>query len=124
MSVKYSAIIDFHCIEDGCDNLIKFNLMELMQNKGQLVCDHCHRHYQFDAPFIEKLEKLKKLVIAIKESEDILGDCNVAVMSEHGEVKIPYRLLMTRMNSMISLELSGKRTDFAFRIEPIEGSFR
>ena len=47
-----------------------------------------------------------------------LGDCNVAVAVPAGEVKIPYSLLLTRMNTMITLNLGDQKVDFHLWIEP------
>ena len=119
------ATIDFECIEDDCGKAIKFNLMTLRENKGQVSCPNCHRPYQFDRAFLSKLEKLRNLVLAVKEAEDILGNCNVAVTTSAGEVKIPYQLLLTRLNTLISLDVGDRQVDFNFRIEPLnEGTFK
>ncbi len=120
------AIIDFNCMEDDCDEVIQFNLMQLKESNGLLKCPGCHRQYEFaDSLFISKLSKLRNLLLAVKEAEDILGDVNVGVTTMNGEVKIPYRLLLTRLNTMITLDVGGKKVDFHFRVEPLDqGSFR
>ena len=75
--------------------------------------------------FLEKLEKLRRLLLAVKDAEDILGDVNVGVTTLNGEVKIPYRLLLTRLNTMITIDVGGQQVDFHFRVEPLDnGSFR
>ena len=91
-----------------------------------MKCPHCHRQYSFeDGEFIGKLEKLRNLLVAVKEAEDILGDVNVGVNTVAGDVKIPYRLLLTRMNTMITLDVGGRKIDFNFRVEPLNsGDFR
>lgn len=124
MSEQFCAMVDFACLEADCDELIKFNVMGLQKDEGRISCPHCHRQYQFDEAFLEKLGKLRNLILSVREAEDILGDCNVAVTTAGGEVKIPYRLLLTRMNSLLTLDVGGEKVDFCFRIEPIEGSFR
>ena len=65
-----------------------------------------------------KLNKLKNLILVLRDAESILGDCNVAVTVPAGEVKIPYALLLTRLNTMITLNLGEKKVDFHIRIEP------
>jgi hypothetical protein len=113
-------------MEDDCTEVIQFNLMQLKEDKGLLKCPCCHRQYEFvDDVFIGKLEKLRKLLLAVQDAEEILGDCNVGVTTLNGEVKIPYRLLLTRLNTMISLEVGGRKVDFHFRVEPLDNaSFR
>ncbi len=119
------AQVDFVCIEDDCGQTIKFNLMTLEENKGQVTCPNCHRPYQFDKTFLQKLEKLRTLVLAVRDAEDIIDDCNVAIATPVKEVKLPYRLLLTRLNTLISLNVSGKVIDFNFRVEPLnKATFR
>ena len=110
------AGLDFICPE--CGGVVKFNLMELEQADFQALCPKCHRPYQFDEPLREKFQKLQKLILAVREAEPILGDCNVAVAVPAGEVKVPYALLLTRLNTMITLNLNGRKVDFHLRIEP------
>jgi len=117
--------IDFDCLEEDCNTTIQFNLMSLKENQGQVGCPNCHRQYQFDRSFLKKLEKLRNLVLAVREAEDILGSCNIAITTPAGEVKIPYQLLLTRLNTMISLSVGGHQMDFNFRVEPLQdGTFR
>lgn len=120
------AIIDFNCMEEDCDEVVQFNLMQLRDNKGLLKCPCCHRQYEFaDDVFIDKLNKLRNLLLAVQDAEDILGDVNVGVTTLNGEVKIPYRLLLTRLNTMITLDVGGRKVDFHFRVEPLDNaSFR
>ena len=110
------AQLDFGCPD--CGGTVKFNLMELDQADFQAMCPKCHRPYQFDAELKEKFVKLQNLILAVREAEPILGDCNVAVAVPAGEVKVPYTLLLTRMNTIITLELGGKKVDFHLWIEP------
>ena len=106
---KSKAQLDFICAEPDCDAVIKFDLMEVAK---------CHKPYQFDAELREKLMKLHNLVVVLRQAESILGDCNVAVAVPGGEVKIPYALLLTRLNTMITLNVGDKTVDFHLRIEP------
>lgn len=112
------AQLDFVCVESGCGGVVKFNLMELDRSDFQALCPKCHRPYAFDASLKEKLLKLQSLILALREAETILGDCNVAVTVPAGEVKIPYALLLTRLNTMITLNLGDKKVDFHIWIEP------
>ena len=58
------------------------------------------------------------LIEAIRNAEDILGNSNVSVNVISGEVKIPYSLLLTRLNTLITLELGGRKVDFHLWVEP------
>ena len=119
---KMLACIDFDCIEKKCENNIKFNLLDLKENFGKITCTNCRRIYQFDKVFLEKLEKLKVLILAVRDAEEILGDCNIAIVTPAGEVKLPYRLLLTRLNTLVSFDCNGKKLEFNFRVEPLNNA--
>lgn len=110
------AVLDFACPD--CGGVVKFNLMELDEADFQAMCPKCHRPYQFDSQLKDKFKKLQNLIFAVRDAEPILGDCNVAVAVPAGEVKVPYALLLTRMNTMITLNLGDQKVDFHLWIEP------
>ncbi|OGV51920.1 MAG: hypothetical protein A2X49_01915 [Lentisphaerae bacterium GWF2_52_8] len=112
------AQVDFQCLEADCGGIIKFNLIDVSQEKFQAICPACHRSYEFDDTLRDKLNKLRKLIVAVREAEPILGDCNVSVTVPGGEVKIPYALLLTRLNTMITLQLGDRKVDFHLWVEP------
>lgn len=118
--VGAKAQIDFHCLDsENCDGVVKFNLAEVCQSGFQTVCPKCHRTYEFDEVLQGKLSRMLKLVSAIRDAEDILGDSSVAVtVAGAREVKIPYALLLTRLNTLITLNFGDKKVDFHLWIEP------
>ena len=117
------ANVDFACLDEECKSVVRFNVMELRKSKGSVSCPSCHREHQFDAAFLDKLERLRRLILAVMDAEDILGDASVAVTTLAGEIKVPYRLLLTRLNTIITLEIAGKKVDFNFRVESRNGAF-
>jgi hypothetical protein len=118
------ANIDFVCLDEDCLSTVTFNLMQLEEAKGRISCPGCHCEYQFDADFMDKLRRFRNLILAIREAEDLLGDVQVGVATPMGEEKIPYRILLMRMNTIISLDVGGRKVDFRFRVEPCNnGSF-
>ncbi len=118
MRDKIKCHVDFVCIEPDCKAPVAFNLMDAMEKDSQILCPSCHRPYEFEQGLKDKLGKLLKLILAVREAESILGDCNVSVSVPGGSVKIPYPLLLTRLNTLISLDMGGKKVEFHFRIEP------
>ncbi len=112
------AQIDFHCLDGNCDGVIKFNLADVASRDFQAVCRKCHRTYEFDKELRDKLRRMLGLVVAIREAEDILGDSNVSVNVAGGEVKIPYALLLTRLNTLLTLNFGDRKVDFHLWIEP------
>lgn len=115
------AHVDFLCLEADCQSIIGFNVMQLEDSGGIVSCEVCHRSYHFDQTFLDKLRRLRNLIFAIQGAADILGNVNVAIQTMSHEVKVPYNLLLTRMNSVITLEVGDRQVDFNFRIEPLNG---
>ena len=113
------AQIDFHCLDDSCGGVVKFNLSEVCSKDFQAVCPQCHRAYELDEALRDKLARMLNLVAAIRQAEDILGDSSVAVtVAGAQEVKIPYALLLTRLNTLITLNFGDRKVDFHLWIEP------
>ena len=118
-SLGAKARIDFHCLEDDCNGVVKFNLAEVCNSDFQAVCPKCHRAHELDSDLQDKLVRMLKLVAAIRDAEDILGDSSVAVtVAGAKEVKIPYALLLTRLNTLITLNFGDRKVDFHLWIEP------
>lgn len=110
--------LDFCCLSENCDGVIKFGLNDIVSPDFQAVCPVCHRAYELDDVLKDKLKRMMELISAIRNSEDILGDSVVSVNVAGGEVRIPYALLLTRLNTLISLEIGGNKTDFHLWVEP------
>jgi len=112
------AQVDFECTGTECGGVVAFNLGDAVAKDFQVICPECHKSYEFDTSLKEKLTKLTELIVAVRKAESILGDCNVAVTVPGGTVKIPYALLLTRLNTMITLNIGDTDVDFHFRVEP------
>jgi len=112
------AEVDFECMDASCDGVVAFNLANVLDDDFQALCPKCHRAYEFDADIKEKLAKFVELIKAVRAAEDILGNCEVAVNVGEKSVKIPYVLLLTRLNTIVSLSVGGEKVDFHFRVEP------
>ncbi len=116
--IDAKAQIDFPCMAQECEGKISFNLLDVRQKDFQVICPKCHTPYEFDAQLRDKLCRMCDLIVSIRKAEDILGNCNVSVTVAGGEVKIPYALLLTRLNTIITLQLGGKDVDFHLWVEP------
>ena len=113
-----SAKLDFNCQEENCSGVVSFAMSSVVDPEFQAVCPECHRAYALDDELRGKLTRMMKLISAIRECEDILGDSVVSVNVAGGEVRVPYALLLTRLNTLISLEIGGKKIDFHLWVEP------
>ena len=117
-SLGSKAAIDFLCAEESCGGTVRFTLADLSDPEFQAVCPVCHRPYAFDAELCSKLGRMLKLIAVIRESEDLLGDAMISVNVAGGSVNIPYAMMLTRLNTVISLDLGGCKRDLHLRVEP------
>lgn len=107
--------IEFQCA--SCGRSIVFSVLEMA--KGRLTCPHCAKGYMFNEQLVDKIRRFENLLGAVREAKDLLGSANVGISLGGEEVKVPYRLLLTRLTSTLTLDVGGKQTHFRFRIEPL-----
>ena len=108
--------LQFHC--QSCKHPIQFSVFELKKNK-QLKCSECSLVYDFsDETFLRQLEKFENLCRQIQLSEEILSQTSVGIYLGDREIKIPYKLLLTRLNSTLDLMIGETPLTITFRIEP------
>lgn len=112
------AVIEFKCSNEDCQGTVRFSLADVSEHGYQVVCQECHRPYELDEVLRGKLARMLKLVSVIRESEDLLGDAMISVNVANGSVQIPYAMMLTRLNTVISLDLGNSKTDFHLRVEP------
>jgi hypothetical protein len=104
----------FEC--HSCKNPIKVNL----SNFEETLSCRCGQEYQFKDPSLKRqLMKFAALCEAIKDAEEILSDTQVGIDIGEHHVEIPYKLLLTRLNTTLDLNVGGKPIRFTFRIEPL-----
>jgi hypothetical protein len=112
-------LLQFNC--QGCQHPIQFSVLDLEQTDHLLSCTKCKKKYCFDDENLKRqLKKFSKLCYQIHESEEILGSTSVGVDVGGNQVKIPYKLLLTRLNSTLDLKIGDEPLSILFRIEPIK----
>ncbi len=118
-SEQYSEAhhIELQCV--GCSNVLAFSLLQL-QPEGRLQCEQCGKQYCFNSELLDKIQRFEKLLQAVYNARDMLGSANVGIAFKDEEVKVPYRLLLTRLNTMLTLNVGEKETIFRFRVEPLK----
>ncbi len=116
--VKYSDVnhIEFKCT--GCNSNISFSILK-MEPDEVLTCKECGKQYFFNKKFLDQIVRFEKLLEAVHNVKDMLDTTNVAIAFGDEEIKIPYRLILTRLNTMLTLKIDGKETTFRFRVEPL-----
>lgn len=106
----------FKCL--SCNHSLPFSVFDLNQ-KTELRCQECGKKYAFTDPvLIRQIKKFEALCQQIHDSEEILGSASVGVDVGEHHVKVPYKLLLTRLSSCLDLQMEGKNISIAFRIEP------
>ena len=102
----------------GCTHPVQFSLFELEESK-LVSCNECGKKYGFgDENLKRQLKKFADLCRQIQESEEILGRSSVAVTIGKEEVKVPFKILLTRLKSTLDLNIGNERFVVSFRVEP------
>ena len=116
-AVRYADAnhIEFHCV---CGTTIAFSMLRLEPTE-RLACGTCAKSYFFNKDLVEKMRRFERLLLAVRDAKDLLGSANVGITVGAQEVKVPYRLLLTRLNTTLTLDVNGMQTAFCFRIEPL-----
>lgn len=110
--------LEFECQE--CKHPIRFSIFEI-EIAPEITCAHCSKNYSFDDLSLKRqLRKFEALCRQIRESEEILGQTAVGVDVGGKQVKIPFKLLLTRLSSCLDLSVGGKPLTIAFRFEPLK----
>lgn len=110
----------FKCI--SCQQLLQFSVFDL-DLQSLIVCQECGKKYAFDDPVLMRhIKKFEALCRQIHDSEEILGNASVGVDVGEHHVKVPYKLLLTRLSSSLELQIGGQNISIAFRIEPTKDS--
>ena len=110
-------VLEFNC--QGCQQPIKFSVFEL----DQLIhCAHCAKKYAFkDESLRRQIKKFEALCRQLVESEEILSMTSVGIDVGEHRVKVPYKILLTRLNSVLDLNIGEKeKLAISFRVEPLK----
>jgi len=111
--------LNFIC--QSCESPVSFSLFELTREKGEVRCPQCSLIYDFsDETLSRQLGKFEDLCKQIQLSEEILSNTAVGITVGEKEVKIPYKILLTRLNSKLELNLNGHPLTIMFRFEPLK----
>ncbi len=108
--------LQFHC--QACEAPVIFSVLD---GKERVTCSGCERKYAFDdESLLRHLRQFEALCRQIHASEEILGNTSIAIDVGSHHVKVPFNILLTRLSSVIELNMNGKKTVIEFRIEPLK----
>lgn len=109
--------LHFKCLK--CQAEIFFSILGISQDQC-LQCENCSRSYHFGQEIVTQIQKFEMLCFQIHQSEEILGQTAVAIDVGPHQIKVPYRLLLTRLASVLDLVVGDQRVEIFFRIEPLK----
>jgi DNA-directed RNA polymerase subunit RPC12/RpoP len=110
--------LEFDCRR--CKEPVRFSLFEI-EHHPDIACSHCWKKYVFDDPsLISQLKQFSALCRQIQASKEILSHTSIGVDMDDRQVKIPFKLLLTRLSSCLDLEIGDTRESLSFRFEPLK----
>lgn len=107
----------FNCV--SCEKPVTFSVWGVSDSTYPISCCNCQKRYLFSAEMLRQLKQFEALCLQIQQSEEILGHTQVAIDIGPYNVKVPYRLLLTRLSSIMNLSIGDKKLEIAFRTEPL-----
>lgn len=117
MQVGHKLLI--HC--QSCDAPILFSVLDRENFKKIIPCPKCGQKYAFeDETLLRHLHQFESLCRQIHASEEILGGTSIAIDVGSHHVKVPFNILLTRLSSVIDLDVGGRKFSVAFRVEPLK----
>lgn len=114
--MKKRHALQFLC--QSCEHPVTFSIFEL-ESHQVITCSGCQKKYGFtDRDLIRQIQKFSDLCRQLQESEEILGNAAVGVDIGEHHIKIPYKILLTRLTSTLELKIGNQPLSIAFRFEP------
>lgn len=113
--VQIGHRLQFHC--QACEALITFSVLDSEEN---VCCTNCRKRYLFDENLLRHLRQFEALCRQIYASEEILGTTHIAIDVGNSHVKVPFNILLTRLSSVIELNINGHKCSISFRLEPLK----
>jgi hypothetical protein len=103
-----------------CDSLITIPYKMTAKLPWTTRCASCGKQFGIDCPTLaSQIKQFVSLCQQLKASEEILADAAIAVTVGNSEVKIPYKLLLTRLRSTFDFEVDGRKITVSSRTEPL-----
>lgn len=111
--------LEFNCL--SCQIPVSFSVFNLNHSECLFSCEGCQKQYAFtDETLKRQLKKFAALCQQLIESEEILSHAAIGIDINNTQVKIPYKLLLTRLNSSLDLMIGQQPVSIKFRIEPLK----
>ncbi len=110
-------ILEFDC--HSCGEPVSFSVFELDEPHCSVECEGCKQSYKLeDEVLARQLKKFTALCRQLIESEEILSTAAVGIDVGEHHVKVPFKILLTRLNPVLDLVIGDRPFSIRFRIEP------
>lgn len=104
-----------------CKQPVIFSISDLSTSDSPVSCTGCNKKYALDDEELkEQLTLFAALCRQIQQSEKILGNASVAVDVGPHNIKIPFKLLLTRLKSTLDLQIGNTPLTVNFRVQLTE----
>lgn len=116
-SMQKGHHLEFDCLD--CQDPVHFSIFDLDKSDSPIVCSGCKKQYLLEDDTLKRqLRKFEALCKQIVDCEEILGNTSIGINVGDQHVKIPYKLLLTRLNSSLDLTIGDQKVSILFRLEP------
>ncbi len=116
--MQKGQFLEFKCT--SCKTPVAFSIFDFSIEKEHITCNCCNKIYVFtDEKLVRQLKKFELLCKQIVDSEEILSNTSVGIDVGEHHIKIPYKLLLTRLNSCLELKIGSESIYIDFRFEPL-----
>lgn len=110
-------ILEFDC--HSCGDAVSFSVFELDKPGCSIECEKCKQRYRLGDEVLQRqLKKFTALCKQLIESEEILSTAAVGIDVGEHHVKVPFKILLTRLNPVLDLVIGDQPFSIRFRIEP------
>lgn len=116
---KTETNLEFKCRE--CNSPVFFSVLDNQNLSKTLTCNKCKKKYILGTQILEQLKQFEGLCKQIQISKSIFGQAAIAIDVGPHQVKIPFQLLLTRLSSVLELNVGGENTTIAFRVDTLKG---
>ena len=111
-------VLEFKCLK--CKHPVQFSVFDLESRDPIINCTSCQKKYALSDDVLKRqLRKFESLCLQLVESEEILGETSVGIDVGERHIQIPFKLLLTRLNTTLNLKMGNENVVITFRMEPL-----
>lgn len=117
--MKEESNLEFKCTE--CSHPVYFSVLDDQHLSKTIVCESCQKKYILGTQILSQLKQFEALCKQIQLSKEIFGQSAIAIDVGPHQVKIPFQLLLTRLSSVLELNIGTEKTSISFRVDTLKG---